>query len=332
MKAIALISGGLDSILAARIIKEEGITVLPLNFKIPFCHNKKQGKPDDGVNSLVKNSLGKDLNVVDISSEFLSLLLNPKHGFGSNMNPCIDCKIFMLKKARELMPKWGAQFVVTGEVLGQRPMSQHRRALEIIEEESGLSGLLLRPLCAGILAETLPEKNGWVKRDRLFKFSGRERRPQMELASKFNIINYPNAAGGCLLTDKQFSLRLKDLIIHKSLNIGDVSLLKIGRHFRLNENAKLIVGRNEEENKLLEAKALAGDYLFLPNSELAGPACLGRGKFSSELIRLSARIASYYCDLDTAKSAQIIYYKSGENPAEIYASPITEEELKLLRL
>jgi tRNA U34 2-thiouridine synthase MnmA/TrmU len=332
MKAIALISGGLDSILAARIIKEEGIDVLPLNFKIPFCHNKKRGQPDDGVNSLVKNSLEKELQVVDISGEFLSLLLNPKHGFGSNMNPCIDCKIFMLKKAKELMPALGAQFVVTGEVLGQRPMSQHRRALEIIEKESGLSGLLLRPLCAGILPETLPEKEGWVKRERLFKFSGRGRRPQMELAEKFNISNYPNAAGGCLLTDEQFSARLKDLIVHKSLNIDDVTLLKTGRHFRLTEKAKLVVGRNEEENKILEASALKSDYLFIPNSELAGPACLGRGEFNDELIRLSAAIASYYCDLNTDKSARLIYYKPGEIRSEINASPISEDELDYLRL
>lgn len=332
MKAIALISGGLDSILAARIIKEEGIDVLPLNFKIPFFQRKKPGKPVDAINLFVREVLSEELMTVDVSNDFLGLLLNPKHGFGSNMNPCIDCKIFMLRKAKELMPGLGAQFVVTGEVLGQRPMSQHRRALEAIAEESGLAGLLLRPLCAGILPETIPEKEGWVKRERLFKFNGRTRKPQMELAGKFNIGSYPNAAGGCLLTDIQFSVRLRDLISHKSLNIGDVALLKIGRHFRLTGNAKLIVGRNEEENAILEASALKGDYLFLPNPELAGPACLGRGEFSNELISLSTRVACYYCDLNAAKSARIIYSKPGEGQSEMEATPIDEDELKPLRL
>jgi len=332
VKAIALISGGLDSILAARIIKEQGIEVLPLNFKIPFCQREKHPSQANNLASFVKMNLGKELKSVDISVGFLELVLNPKHGFGSNMNPCIDCKIFMLKKAKELMRDLDAQFVVTGEVLGQRPMSQHRRALETIEKESGLEGILLRPLCAGILPGTLPEKEGWVKRDRLFKFSGRSRRPQMDLAREFNIVDYPNAAGGCLLTDAQFSNRLKDLIFHQELNVGDVGLLKIGRHFRLDKSSKLIVGRNEEESKELEAKARRNDYLFMPNPELAGPTCLGRGEFNDELICLSSQIACYYCDLNAAKSAKLIYYKPGEKPSEIDASPIDEKALNRLRL
>jgi tRNA U34 2-thiouridine synthase MnmA/TrmU len=333
MRAIALISGGLDSILAARIIQEQGIDVLPLHFKIPFCQRKNQSAEADAMDTLVKNGLGKDLQVVDLGPDFLELVLRPKHGFGSNMNPCIDCKILMLKKAGELLKSLDAQFVVTGEVLGQRPMSQHRKALEIIEKESGLSDLLLRPLCAGLLAETLPEKQGWVKRQRLFKFSGRERRPQIELAKEFNINKYPNPAGGCLLTDPQFSSRLKDLIRHQALDLKNVELLKIGRHFRLSEQAKLIVGRNEEENQELEARAYNGDYLFMPPAELAGPACLGRGEFDAGLIRLSSAIACRYCDLNAAQRTRIIYNKKGTGLAmELEVSPLGEEALKVLRL
>jgi len=335
MKAIALISGGLDSILAARIIKEQGIGVLPLNFKIPFCQRKKQASQDNDINSLVKRSLGQELKVVDISSEFLELVLKPRHGFGSNMNPCIDCKIFMLKKAKELLRFFDAQFVVTGEVLGQRPMSQHRRALDTIEKESGLDGLLLRPLCAGVLAETRPEKEGWVKRDRLFKFSGRSRRPQMDLAREFSIDNYPNASGGCLLTDPRFSNKLRDLISHQALNLEDVGLLKIGRHFRLSEKAKLIVGRDEEEDRELELSARGNDYIFMPNPELAGPTCLGRGEFDNDLIQLSLQITCHYCDLNTTKSARLIYYRAGISPREESSwevSPLLEDKLKLFRL
>ena len=337
MKAIALISGGLDSILAARIIKEEGIDVIPLNFKIPFCQRKKKNAPGIDINSFVKSSLGQELKTVEAGAEFLKLVLNPRHGFGSNMNPCIDCKIFMLTKTKELMRNWGAEFVVTGEVLGQRPMSQHRRALEIIEEESGLRGLLLRPLCAGVITETLPEQKGWVKRERLFKFSGRTRRPQMALAREFNISNYPNAAGGCLLTDANFSGRLRDLIEHQALNIENAELLKIGRHFRLGDKTKLIVGRDAEENQELEKLAAFGDYLFMPNEDLAGPTCLGRGEFNAALIRLSTEITCSYSDLNGEKRGRIIYYKkdealAGKSPCSVEVTPLDEKRLVGLRL
>ncbi len=331
MKAIALISGGLDSILAARIIKEQGVRVLPLNFKIPFCPRKKEGMPDNAINSLVKLNLREELKVVDVSADFLGLLLEPKYGFGSNMNPCIDCKIFMLKKAKELMQSVDAQFVVTGEVLGQRPMSQHRRALNLIEKESGLAGLLLRPLCAGLLPETLPEQEGWIKRNRLFKFSGRTRRPQMGLAKEFNMEHYPNASGGCLLTDPGFSVRLRDLIKYKGLSLENIGLLKLGRHFRLSENAKLIVGRNEEENKELEAASSCEDYLFMPDDNTAGPACLGRGEFDDQLVKLSSQIACHYCDLNGAVSAEIIYAHKEESYSR-QAMPIAENRLASLRI
>jgi tRNA U34 2-thiouridine synthase MnmA/TrmU len=299
MKAITLISGGLDSILAARLIKEQGIDVIPLYFKIPFCHIRPQAYLGKDLSSFVNLSLGEKLKEIEIGEEFLKLTLNPRFGFGSTLNPCIDCKIFMLSRSKELIPKLGADFIVTGEVLGQRPMSQHRRALETIEKESGLSGLLLRPLSAKNLKPTIPEEKGWVSRDKLLNFSGRTRKPQIELARHFHILGYPNASGGCLLTDKEFSLRLKDLIDHKELNLFNAGLLKIGRHFRLSKKAKLIVGRNEEENMQLEIKALPGNYLFMPDREVAGPTCLGVGEFNKEEIDISAGIACRYCDSNT---------------------------------
>lgn len=343
MRAIALVSGGLDSILAARVIKEQGIDVLPLHFEIPFCHRKKQIVPDKGIHALVNRGLARELRVVDISVDFLELVLRPKYGFGSNMNPCIDCKIFMLKKAKGLMKTWDAQFVITGEVLGQRPMSQHRRALELIEKESGLEGLLLRPLSAGILPETLPEKSLWVSRSKLFNFSGRSRRPQMELARALGIDKYPNPAGGCLLTDPQFSCRLRDLINHQAFNMDNVRLLKLGRHFRLDMHSKLIVGRNKQENEELETAAYPGDYLFMPDKELAGPTCLGKGIFNRQLLQISSQITCRYCDLNGAKSAKIICYKKGDGqmaaegdsgsyPCLFEVTPMEEDKLKALRL
>lgn len=334
MKAIALISGGLDSILAAKVIKEQGIDTLPLNFKIPFaCRDKKISSKDGGIVSLVLNSLGVELKVVDISNEFLDLLVKPKHGFGSNMNPCIDCKILMLTKAKELMKEWDAQFVITGEVLGQRPMSQYRRALELIERKSGLEGLVLRPLSARLLSKTLPEKEGWVKRDKLLNFSGRTRRPQINLAKNFQIKNYPNASGGCLLTDPEFSKRLKDLIIHQELSIDNIELLKIGRHFRISQDTKLIVGRDEKENERLFKLAKDNDYLFMPCEKIAGPTSLGRGQFSEELIRLSCSITCHYCDLNGETNTQIIYRKISESEDRVLeVSPIEDAKLTGLRV
>lgn len=334
MKAIALISGGLDSILAAKVIKEQGIDTLPLNFKIPFaCRDKKISSKDGGIVSLVLNSLGVELKVVDISNEFLDLLVKPKHGFGSNMNPCIDCKILMLNKAKELMKEWDAQFVITGEVLGQRPMSQYRRALELIERKSGLEGLVLRPLSARLLSKTLPEKEGWVKRDKLLNFSGRTRRPQINLAKNFQIKNYPNASGGCLLTDPEFSKRLKDLIIHQELSIDNIELLKIGRHFRISQDTKLIVGRDEKENERLFKLAKDNDYLFMPCEKIAGPTSLGRGQFSEELIRLSCSITCHYCDLNGETNTQIIYRKISESEDRVLeVSPIEDAKLTSLRV
>jgi hypothetical protein len=334
MKAIALISGGLDSILAARLIKEEGINIVPLNFKIPFCHrNIKMSSKENKINSLVEDSLQEELKTADIGNDFLELLKSPQHGFGANMNPCIDCKILMLSKAKAIMEQSGVKFIVTGEVLGQRPMSQHKQALDAIAKNSGLEGLVLRPLSAKLLSETIPEREGWVKREKLLSFSGRGRRPQIELAGTFGIKEYPQPAGGCLLTDPQFSKKTRDLLKHGGLNLDNVELLKIGRHFRLSPDTKLVVGRDERENGELVNLAQENDYLFMPPEELAGPTSLGRGEFNEELIRLSCGITCRYCDLNGSNSADIFYKRVSEKGNKVFkAPPINSAEIDNLKV
>jgi len=332
MRAIALVSGGLDSILAAKIVQEQKIEVIPLNFKIPFSQaNKKNPSAKQNKLKEVTDNLGAELKTVDISEEFLELLNNPRYGFGSNMNPCIDCKIFMLIKARELLGSWGAEFIITGEVLGQRPMSQNKQALELIEKKAALEGLLLRPLSARLLPETIPEQRGWVDRSRLFSFNGRSRRPQMQLAKELGIKDYPNPAGGCLLTDPEFARRIKELIRHQELGLENIELLKAGRHFRISPQAKLVVGRDEKENEHLLNLARANDYLFMPTEKIAGPTSLGRGVFSDELIKLCASITYRYCDLDGATETEIIYKKIPEKEDNILKVAVIEEA-KLINL
>jgi tRNA U34 2-thiouridine synthase MnmA/TrmU len=254
------------------------------------------------------------------------------------MNPCIDCKILMLTKARELMSHWGADFVVTGEVVGQRPMSQHKKALELIERKSDLKGLVLRPLSAKLLAETVPEREGWIDRNKLLDFSGRTRKPQMSLARDLKIENYPNASGGCLLTDPEFAKRLRDLLARQELSLTNIELLKVGRHFRIAPDAKLVVGRNQKEDELLVDLAQEGDYLFMPCEELAGPTSLGRGRMGEELIRVACQITCRYCDLNGAKEAEIVYKRktghglAGNGDFSLRVAAAEAGKLKALRI
>lgn len=322
MKAIALISGGLDSALAAKLTKEQGIEVIGLRFKIPFCPPRNKDFSDIGI----------DIREANISDGFLEMMRNPRYGYGSQMNPCIDCKILMLCKAKEFMEQYGAKFIITGEVLGQRPMSQHKQALLNIAKRAGLEGLVLRPLSARLLPQTIPEKEGWVKRDKLLSFSGRGRKQQIELARIFGIKEYAQPAGGCLLTDPEFSKRFKDLVSHEGLNQNNVELLKLGRHFRFSERTKLIVGRNEKENARLADLAGENDYLFMPY-EIAGPTALGRGEFSGELVKLSCSITCRYCDLNGNANTDIAYRRMSEKENKVLRiSPIEETRLLSLRI
>lgn len=295
MKAIALLSGGLDSILSAKLIKEQSIEVVALHFDNHFSvcpENQKQ-------RLLYKISKQLDIKLENkiLDKNYLSIIKNPKYGFGKNLNPCIDCRIYILKKAKEYMEKIGASFVITGEVLGQRPMSQHRKALFNVEKESGLEGLILRPLSAKLFPETIPEKKGWVKRNDLLSISGRSRKIQLELANEHKIKNYLWAGGGCLLTDAGFSRRLQDIIKKGQFNLDNIELLKVGRHFRFNPSFKFIVGRNEKENQKLEYLKKENDYLFKPIDQ-SGPTGLGRGKIDQSIKELCIKIITRYSSAD----------------------------------
>lgn len=293
-KALALLSGGLDSTLAVKVMLEQGIDVEALNFTSPFCTctGKNAGCKSEAIR--VAEELDIPIKVMNKGNEYLEIVRKPKHGYGSGMNPCIDCRIFLLRKAREYMAESGADFVITGEVLGQRPMSQRRDALRLIERESGLEGLLLRPLSARFFNPTIPEKEGWVDREKLPAISGRSRKEQMQLAEKMDVTNYPCPAGGCLLTEPSFVPKIRDVFDHSDdLNPRDFRLLKIGRHFRIGPRTKVIIGRDEAENLALQNAVLQGESAM---RWLGGGSPLGvvTGDTRPELLQTAARILLRY--------------------------------------
>jgi len=295
-KAIALLSGGLDSSLAVRMMMEQGVDVEAVAIKTPFC-DFDCGKGCGHRVKEVADELGIKLKTVYFGEEYLRMLKNPKHGYGSGMNPCIDCRGMMYNAAKEQMEKTGADFVITGEVLFQRPMSQNNRALHIIENEAGMEGKVLRPLSAKHLPPTDAEKSGLIKRENMGEIKGRTRKGQLEMAKHFGIADPPNAAGGCLLTDPAFSLRVEDIMDHCSdiPTLNDIELLKLGRHFRLTPDAKLVVGRNKDENEVIKALVIEGD-IVIEAKDHVGPTCIIRGKNSGELLAKCAAIALRYSD------------------------------------
>ncbi len=283
VKALVLLSGGLDSILAAKLLLEQGIEVEAVNFRTNFCGPSKALR--------AAKMLGVPLREVNIREDFLTVLKKPKHGYGAGLNPCIDCHALMLKKAGEIMqaeeacPEPGRRidFVATGEVLGERPMSQHKKALQIVEQEADLVGYLLRPLSAKLLEPTVPEKDGRVDREKLLDISGRSRKRQMELAAQYNIKEYPTPAGGCALTQKDFADKLKGLMKNKpDFTPDDLDLLKIGRHFYV-ERAQIILGRNQPENEMLKSFKKEGDIFIVPLN-FSGPGALIKGVGASGLV------------------------------------------------
>lgn len=249
VKAIGLLSGGLDSTLAVKLLIDQGIEVIAFNMITPFCTCTRKGCKHEA--GKIAKQFGVPVKVIVVREDYIEMIKHPKHGYGSNMNPCIDCRIFMFRKAKAYMEEIGARFIFTGEVLGQRPMSQHRRAMNLIEKEAGLQGLILRPLSAKLLPLTIPEEQQWVDREKLLDIQGRRRLPQIELAKKIGVQDYPCPGGGCRLTDPQFAKRLKEAFDNEEDTIKDIKLLKYGRHIRLPSGSKVIVGRNEEENKIL---------------------------------------------------------------------------------
>lgn len=288
-KALVLLSGGLDSILTAKILKNQGIKVIALSFKSYFFDAELAEK--------AAKNLRIPLKIINFSKEHLKIIKNPKHGYGKTMNPCIDCHILMLKKAKEIIKKEKLDFVATGEVLGERPMSQNLKALKLVEKESSLKGYLLRPLSARLLEKTRPEKEGWVDEEELLDISGRSRKRQIELAKSLKIKWYPSPAGGCLLTDLEFSKKLKDLFQKYPKSRGpDIELLKLGRHFWV-DNSKIIIGRNEEENKKIKELANPNDIL-IEMENYPGPLTLirnyGKTKIFSPALKKAKSLTRYY--------------------------------------
>jgi tRNA U34 2-thiouridine synthase MnmA/TrmU len=284
-----MFSGGLDSTLAAKILEEQGIEVVCVNFKSYFF--------DEKLALQMAKKYKLNLRVIDFSEEHLEVVKHPKYGYGKAMNPCIDCHILMLKKLKEIMKKENFDFVASGEVLGERPMSQTKRALKIVEEESSLKGYLLRPLSAKLLEETIPEKKKIVEREKLFGIKGRSRKKQIELAKKFGIEEYPTPAGGCLLTDLEFGKKLKELFqVFPECDGNDIQLLKNGRQFWFGK-LKIVVGRNQEENQRLKDLARKGDVL-IELENYPGPTTLirnyGKSKIGTQAIEKAKELTKHF--------------------------------------
>lgn len=295
MKALALLSGGLDSTLAIKVLLEQGVEVEAINFTSPFC---LCGGSKTGCHAATAAAgrLGIRLHREACGQDYLDTIAKPKYGYGRQMNPCLDCRIFKLRRAKEKMPEVGASFLVTGEVLDQRPMSQRRDTLDICERDTGLRGLILRPLSAQVLRPTIPEEKGWVDRSKLPAIRGRGRKPQIELAGALGVTDYPCPGGGCLLTYEDFAARVRDLLAHdERLTPWNTALLRVGRHLRLPGGAKLVVGKNEQENLAVAGLAREGTAVFAALSS-PGPTALAYGPLAMEDLRICAGTVARYAD------------------------------------
>ncbi len=297
MKAIVIISGGLDSSLAIAAIQKQKIEVIAVHFLIPFAGYNVFATENIAAKKIT-NQLKCEFKLKVLGQKYLDMLFNPKHGYGKNINPCIDCKILMLKEAKKIMFQTKAEFIVSGEVLGQRPMSQNKKSLHIIEKESGLEGLLLRPLSAKLLPETIPQKKGWVKEKFLFNIEGRGRKRQMELAKQWGIEEYPWPGGGCLLTDPAFSNRLNSMLKYKTPSVTDIKLLKAGRHFRINSDLFFTLGRYEQENNKIINLVQEDDSIFEPQ-DIPGPTGVARGPLNEKSKEICCRILASYVKGET---------------------------------
>ncbi len=291
-----MLSGGLDSTLAILVLLRQGIDITAVTFLTHFGCDISDSSSCSKNPYPAAEKFGFKVKLSHLADEFIEIVKNPKYGHGRNMNPCIDCRILMLREAKELMGLIGADFIVTGEVLGQRPMSQRRDTLNIIDRDAGVKGYVLRPLSAQLFNETVPEREGLVKRELLYNFSGRSRRPQMALAKELGLTDYPAPAGGCLLTEPNFSFRLRELLDHTpEPSLNDLHLLRAGRHFRLSPTCKAIVGRDEKENGVIESFAAADSYLFRV-AGVGSPVVLLCGADSGHFIPLAASFCARYSD------------------------------------
>jgi tRNA U34 2-thiouridine synthase MnmA/TrmU len=336
-KAVALISGGLDSMLAARLVLGQDVHVEGINFFTGFCveghthaiRKKDRQRPKRNNALWVAEQLDIKLHFVDVVEEYKDVVINPRHGYGANLNPCLDCKTFMVGKAHEWMLAKGFDFIITGEVLNQRPMSQRRQCMPIVASESGAGDRLLRPLCAKHLPPTLPEREGWVDRERLLAFHGRSRKPQLELAASFCIEDYAQPAGGCcFLTDESYSRKLSDLWSargDKKYELDDIMLLKVGRHLRPRSNFKLIIGREEGENNFLEG--YRKQFTNIRTVSHMGPLTLVDGEFDEDDLVLAARLTARFSQGRQAKSVRVEVTRQDGSSRRMDIAPLSSAEV-----
>lgn len=319
-KALALISGGLDSILAAKLIKEQGIEVIGICFKSYFFGPENAKR--------MTKQIDIPLEVVDFSEEHLETVKKPKHGHGKNMNPCIDCHAMMMRDAGRLLEKFNADFIITGEVLNQRPMSQNKASLNVVKKESGIGEKILRPLCAKVLPPTEMELNGLVDREKLLGISGRGRKVQMELAEKWGIKDYPSPAGGCKLTEPNYSVRLREFLEHaEEITERELELLRIGRHFRVTEGCKIISARTATESDELKKLITSEDTGFLVKN-FKGSMVVIVGDYTEKDIEFAARVAGRYSKGKDEEMIRVMYGKYTK-PYDKFVDvkPASEEEI-----
>ncbi len=330
---LVLYSGGLDSILACRVLEEQNIKPVALRFVTPFFGFSLLEDPGAEARK-TRERYGIELHVIEVSAEYMEMLKDPPHGYGRYLNPCIDCKILMVKKALSMMEDFGALFVATGEVLGQRPMSQRRETLRIIERESGAEGLLLRPLSARFLPRTISERKGNVKRELLPAISGRGRKAQIALAAKYGITGYPAPAGGCCLADRIISERFRRLFAARPhVSRMDCVAARIGRHFLLDDGSWIIAGRNQAENARLEKLAGPRDIQLRP-LEIPGPFCLVRYAGQDQAMETAARIAAGYSRVPPSESFRVYAWRLEDGLQKHFAvdTPATDRELDIWRI
>ena len=336
IRALGLLSGGLDSTLAARVMQEQGVEVLGLHFSTGFCladrhrilgNRSNPDKPYRNEALRAGADLSVPIEIIDIKDEYLpKVVLNPKYGYGSGMNPCIDCRIFMLEKAKKIMDQRGFHFVFTGEVLGQRPMSQRRTPLDDVAEESTLGRLLLRPLCAKLLPPSIPEERGWVDRERLYDISGRSRKRQMALAEELGIIDYPQPAGGCcFLPDKNYARKLQDFLAHNGTDVStdDMMLLKVGRHFRLSDAVKMVVGRDEGENSYLSRFVDGRAQVWV--DDFPSPLTLVEGSPSARDLETACQITARYSD-GRSEPTVPVRWRIGDDEGQLTVVPLCDDD------
>lgn len=328
-KAIAMLSGGLDSTLACKIMKEQGIDLLALHFTSPFCTCTKRDAGCQIEAIKVANNLGIKVKVIHKGLDYLKIVEKPKFGYGRALNPCLDCRIYAFKKAKEIMEAEGAKFLITGEVLGQRPMSQRKDAIPLIEKESGLNGLIVRPLSAKLFPETIPETEGLIDRKKLLGITGRSRKEQIALASELGVTDYPCPAGGCRLTEPLYANKLRDLFeFEKDYTLKDINLLIVGRHFRLTPSTKIIVGKNEAENNSLESLSDNKKYhSFIPQN-FKGPSILAIGKIDKEIIKTIGTFAIYYAKKEK-KHEYLIKYKEEIHKTTNFLNIFNPDKLRI---